>query len=262
MPRGSFLIQPARTTQELLAQFDKHPSVQKRYMAAFGRPKGETRYLLSKLQPKRLTESHRYPMAFFHGRRWGFKVSTLRKGTLVYVTPEGQPFLNENCGNPLIILPRFNRPPALTSTPVVRLPPSLVPPSLALEIPPALDAPPLSPPEFFELAKPSLPLGDFMPEGLTPELEITPEPSPGKLRVPPLPKGDDSLWLLGIPFLFLLDFGGGGGGPPGTQPPPGGGGTGVPPPAQAIPEPGAQVMLVAAGFVLIGWRLKRARSCT
>jgi hypothetical protein len=260
MPRGSFLIQPARTTQELLAQFDKHPSVQKRYMAAFGRPKGETRYLLSKLQPKRLSESHRYPMAFFHGSHWGFKVSTLPKGALVYVTPEGQPFLKENCGNPLIILPRFSRPAAVPSIPHIEIPPSMTPPSFALDVPPALDTPPLTPPGLSELATPSLPTAEFVPEGLTPDLKVIPEPSPGKLRMPGMRGSRRTPWWLGLPFLFLLDFGGRDSGPPGG-PPAGGGGTGTPPPTLAVPEPGSMVMLLTVGLVVAGWRLRWARSC-
>src|SRR5437870_3558738 len=78
MPRGSFLLSPARSTQALLNEFDTNAEVSRRYVGIFGRTKEETRVILSRLRPKELTDDHRVPVAFYSGAgQWLYRENTL-----------------------------------------------------------------------------------------------------------------------------------------------------------------------------------------
>src|SRR2546430_781499 len=119
-PRGAFLAEPARSVQALLRQFDTNAEVRRRYLSIFGRSREETREILSRLRPKELTETQDFPVAYFsEPGKWQYHEKSLPKGTMVFVTPEGKPFLKEQCGNPLVLsLPYPKGKPVVSRPPI------------------------------------------------------------------------------------------------------------------------------------------------
>src|SRR5437763_3525350 len=91
-PQGSFFQTRVRTTEALVRQYDRDPRAQQRFVKVFGKDKAETRKVLSSLKPKQLTEDHRYPVASYTKHDgWRYSVRTMKKGSLVFVKPDGQP---------------------------------------------------------------------------------------------------------------------------------------------------------------------------
>lgn len=239
MPRGSFLLMPARSTVALLREYDNYPEVRRRYMDIFGRSKEETREILARLRPKELTESHEFPVGYYsQSGKWMYRERTLPKGTMVFVTPEGKPFLKEECGNPLIVSVPYPTGKASVSRPPIKLPESLARPPIPVVVGPQPSpetlAPPGSLPAITTLPTPEL-AELYRPEGAT---EAVPELSPGVLEQPGPGHEANFSWLaLLLPFLFL--FGGHHNTPPECCAPP------------VVPE-SSSWMLMGAGALGLG----------
>ena len=268
MPRGSFLQAPAATTQALLAEFDSNGEVRRRYENLFGRSKEECREILSRLQPKSLTESHVLPVAYYSGAgRWQYHERALSKGTVVFVTPEGKPFLKEECGNPLVVTLPYPAEKAVASPLPVALPKSLEPPAVSAargpQASPAQLVPPMDSPAVATAPSPELTLP--IPSGG--ETSLGPADSPGIVLEPGVPANRDlPLWLLILlPILYLLggsptDYGFGGSPPDGPAPvgPPIGPGPGLPPAPPApccsgtpdVPEAPSWTLVLAGGLAI------------
>lgn len=246
MPRGSFLAAPALSTQALLKQFDNNPEVRRRYMAIFGRSEDETRQIISRLSPKELTETHDFPVAFYNeSGQWLYREKTLPKGTVVYVTPEGKPFLKEECGNPLVLSLPYPKGQPVTSKLPISVPMSLEQPRVAVVVPPQPSPEWLAPPPgelFPTITVPSPNLANlYAPEGA---YELTPMESPGQIAAPGV-KESPPFWLaLLLPFLFLIGGDHGAGGPPACCSPP------------VVPETSSYLLFAAGGLgiALVVWR--------
>lgn len=129
MPRGSFLVKPARSVTQLTIQIRKHPKVAQRYTNHFGVPASQfAQYAQAQLGLRRLPRSGRYRVYFvMPDGRIGSTVRRLRKGTLVFLHLRSrQPVLLGECGNPLTAqLPGYiparvtAAPPRVTQPPVV-----------------------------------------------------------------------------------------------------------------------------------------------
>jgi hypothetical protein len=251
VPRGSFLASPAHTTKALLKQFDSNAEVRRRYLKIFGRGREESRRILSRLTPKELSSTHTYPVAYYsESGEWTYRDKVLPKGTRVFVTPEGKPFLKEECGNPLVVSLPYPSGRGMATRPPVRLPRSLMPPDITVVVTPHTPPEgPLAPPEgeFWP------PIASVPPAGLghlvTPEGEslFFPEGSPELLAQPGVPHGADSPFWLGLllPLLLLLDDDDLGGGPP--------------PPGPLVPETSSWVMMAAGGVGILAMG-RRGRS--
>jgi hypothetical protein len=264
MPRGSFLQTPARTTAALLKEFDTNPEVSRRYMGIFDRSREETRLILSRLQPKALSDQHEFPVAFYsHAGQWLYRENPMSQGTVVFVTPEGKPFIKQECGNPLVArLPYPKEEGKLTSAPIP-LPRSVDPRVVVVAPSPFTSVERLLEPDpdlrpatetvpSFALAEPSV--TDIF-------TELTPESSPGLLEEPGFASSRDDLYW-GLALLPLLvgnvafDFGPHGGGNRDTLPI--GGPTSGP---NAIPEaPGWALMAVGALVPLAMLRRSKRRA--
>jgi hypothetical protein len=247
VPRGAFLARPAHTTRALLSQFDSNPEVRNRYIKIFGRSREESREILARLKPKQLTESHKFPVAYYgKSGKWLYQEKVLPKGTMVFVTPEGKPFLKEECGNPLVLSLPYPMGRGMVTKPPVRVPRSLEAPPISVVVTPA-PAPELLFPPMEEQFGPisSVQSPDLLPtEGPEQFAFASPEGSPGILTPPGIRAGSDfPFWLaLFLPFLFL---GGGHGAPPGV-----------------VPEASTWVMIAAAGLGVLAasWRGRSGRS--
>jgi hypothetical protein len=285
VPRNSFLSQPVTSTKDLLRQFDTNPNVQRRYMRAYGRSAPEVRSIIQDLRPKKLTSTATYPIGYYkQDGSWNYKQGVLRKGTVVFVGQDGRPVLKENCGNPLLIIPPPQRPPAVTSVPVPALP---APMETPMETPPAqltFTGRPMMPdvwsPPSGSLPVPDMPAIPETPDAdvpITPPILNVPETSLPKIRITSRPPS----WMLGLLPLLFLRFGGGGssdvgptgGGGGGFPPgggvlPPGGGGTPIPPAGgteppptpggQEVPEPGTWALLAGcASMGVLAYRRRR-----
>lgn len=250
VPRGSFISRPAHSTQELLQQFDTNPEVRNRYTKIFGRSTEETREILSRLQPKELLETHRLPIGYYNGSGvWTYHEDYMQKGSLVFVTPEGVPFLKAKCGNPIVAANPYPRVKAAVSRPPVVVPPSLeVPPVPLAELMPA-PAPEefgeALPPAFEYLTTPTTELAEIFP----PEMEfgLPPESSPELLAPPGLPGSSfNPFWLALLAPLGFLGHGHDHDHPP--PPPP-------PPPPGVVPEASTWAIFGAGAAAL--WLLSR-----
>jgi MYXO-CTERM domain-containing protein len=249
MPRGSFLQAPARSTPALLRQFDTNGEVRRRYMNIFNRNREESRTILSRMKPKELTETHKYPVAFHNETgKWLYRTTSLPRGTMVFVTPEGKPFMKEECGNPIVeALPYPKGEGRLTRAPI-DVPKSLDPrplvvqvsprPAMELSLEPSIEYNgPVATLPSFDLAERPRVEGGF---------SMIPEGSPGFLAPPGLPVSDDlPLWLaLLLPFLLL--FGETDGGPPPSVI--GGHHGNPPPPTPLVPETSSWILMAAGGL--------------
>jgi hypothetical protein len=224
----------------------------------FGRSKEEVREILSRLKPKTLLESHVYPVGYYSASgKWRYRDRMLVKGTKVFVTPEGKPFLKEDCGNPIIVTLPYPIARAKPSRPPIRLPESLEAPPVKIVVKPVPSPEQIFPPEGIFTTPPlqtTPPISSFPPVELlagdidTPLLEVGPEGSPETLLTPRFPAaGDNPYWLALLLPLFFLNGGGGGHGPG--------------PPGPVVPETSSWVLMLAAGLgvAAVTWRSRRSR---
>ena len=122
MPAGAFLRQPAPDVQSLNRQVQRDPLVCGRYARLFNMSPEMVRAAFAKMRLTRLSQDHVYAVHYVHtGETLGFKVRRVRKGTPVYVLPDGTPALVEVCGNPVrpmpTVRPHRRRPEAELAEP-------------------------------------------------------------------------------------------------------------------------------------------------
>ena len=102
MPQGAYLINPVTNVQSLTKQFDKNKMVRYRYARTFNMSIASVRAAFAQLKLHRLTEDHIYEVHFVRpGETVGYKLRRVRKGTWIYMMPDGTPALAQVCGNPL-----------------------------------------------------------------------------------------------------------------------------------------------------------------
>jgi hypothetical protein len=102
MPRGAFLRHPANSTSRLAAQVKADPVVCGRYARLFHLSPQMVQLAMGSMRLKRLAEDHVLAVHYVHpGEKIGYKLSRVKKGTLIYALPDGTPALVEVCGNPL-----------------------------------------------------------------------------------------------------------------------------------------------------------------
>lgn len=240
---GSFLDWPVASTGRLVRQFDRDHAVRDRYERHFGHSRQYLHHWFGSLRLKRLTQDGVWDIYNVHHdgmvRR---KNLHMRKGTLVFVDPNGTPILKQSCGNPMV--PGSDQPKLESLAPIISSPdvsadvkPSLAPdqPIIVAETPTIQPAPP----DVLTSAAPPT------PTPTTVEVPITTDVAPPAGSVP-VGFGGSSIGTGLIGFLPILIGGIHGGG--------GGGGTTHHPP---VPEPSGFYALALGGLVLAAKRRVR-----
>ncbi len=240
--RNAFLNRRADSIQDVIRQVQSDAAVRDRFVRHYAMSAPEVVAFLRTLRPARLQSGGLFEVYSVppDGRIKG-RLATLRKGTAVYVDPNGTPQLVAVCANPLSRGPRKAEalnPEAdgLWSAPKEEL--------VALES----DLP--EPVAEWTLADYTEPELQELEAGLTtgtPDTVILPEtplPGGGPTVVPLNPGGPGLGWLPGLGIPPLL---GGGGGK---------GGTSIPP--DAVPEP--TTLLLAGGAFAAALLRRRRRS--
>jgi hypothetical protein len=238
MPRGSFLIQPARSAAQLAKQVRTNPVVARRYARHFQVPAPEfAHYAQHQLGLRRLPRGGVFRVFFIRADgSIGSRVRYLPRGTLVFLhVRSGRPVLLGICGNPLTAaLPGYVPPRRVTIVPPVS--PSVTPPrepslpepavqTSLLELPDPPQPPPL---ESFDLSV-------WRAEPLAASGEPVLEPLVARRKTFPL-----------LPLLLVAGLGFSQGGEASVNPP------------APVPEP-ASVMTLLAGMALLAVVNRRHR---
>ncbi len=239
LPPGSYIRQPAATVEELVSQVQNDPVVAARYARLFHMSPEAVRLAFRNLRRSTLTHDEVMRVYYVHGDKLGYKLRRVRAGEPVFSLPNGAPVLVAVCGNPLRA--------------------TLLPPSLALQIPdfsPTEEVETVSPPfppviaERLEAPAP-FPIGPVVPPVLA---EVTPNFVEETGVIPPVVTAAPNLFpLLLLPFLAFIP-GGGGGTPSFPGPPP------PPTPVPAVPEPSAYALMACAGVGLVLFRARAYRA--
>lgn len=239
--RNAFLNRRADSIQDVVRQVQTDSSVRDRFVRHYAMSAPEVVAFLRTLRPARLQSDGLFEIYSVppDGRIKG-RLARLKKGTGVYVDPQGTPQLVALCANPLSRGPRkaeVLNPQAdgLWSAPKEDL--------LALQEDPAE---PVAEWTLADYTEPGLPEYSGELTTNTPDTVILPEvPAPGGgPTVVPLGTGGPGLgWLPGLGIPPLL---GGGGGKGGTSFPP-----------EAVPEPATLVLAFGAFAAAL---LRRRRS--
>lgn len=111
MPRGSYLVKPARLDNAAYTQAISRGMILKRYQYAWKTSPEETLRRLRGLRLTRLQEAGVYRVYYARANgAWGYKVRRVPVGTLVFTLPETtRPLMLQVCGNPVEeVLPARN----------------------------------------------------------------------------------------------------------------------------------------------------------
>jgi hypothetical protein len=102
MPLGSFLRKPAATPAELAEQTANDPIVLGRYVQAFHIAPQELIRAFANLRGGYMPDDKVYEVHYVHpGEEVGYRLRRVRRGTPIWVSPDGMPVLVRVCGNPL-----------------------------------------------------------------------------------------------------------------------------------------------------------------
>lgn len=250
MPRGSFLVQPARSAWQLKTQIESTPLVAARYEKHFGIPAAQfVRYIQSDLGLRRLKSTGDYKV--FHVKKdgtIGSQIRRLRKGTAVFLhLRTGKPVLLAECGNPMsTTLPGYTAPTAQDTLPSVGEPSASAAPVTPVEEPPlpppvsTLEPNGLEDPVLAQMQTAEIPLWEADQMLMLPDLPLSSAGSLAHLAVPSLP----SPFVAGVGGITIAPSGGWSNGRGGTNPPP------------AVPEP-ASLVCWAAGLPLVAFHQRR-----
>lgn len=225
MPIGAFLRRPAHGVPALTRQLADDRMVCIRYARLFHMSPPMVRRAFGTLRLTRLKQDRVLQVFYIHsGERIGYRLRRVRKGTLVYVLPDGTPLLLRLCGNPIH--------KTLPTQPQVHVPefaPYEPPPASTFSLE---ETPPL------RLAT----LPDFV------EVEVA---APNHLPTYPgvLPAAASAPlanWAWGVVPVIVGSLGGFSGGsspsPPPILPP-----ASPPPPGPPVPENSAAILIVTGG---------------
>lgn len=97
MPYGSYLVRPTNTRQGVVRQYRTEPKVR----SAYDQVLESASEVLRSLRQKRLTKSHVMLVFYNHNGELGYHVRKVRRGSKVWVSPDGTPILMVRCGNPI-----------------------------------------------------------------------------------------------------------------------------------------------------------------
>lgn len=102
MPRGSYLRKPAPTVAALCVQVKNDPLVMERYSRLFRMTPPLVRGAFAQLRLSRMKSDQISRVYYAHpNEKLGYRLRRVKKGTLVFVLPDGSPALVQICGNPL-----------------------------------------------------------------------------------------------------------------------------------------------------------------
>lgn len=102
MPRGSYLRKPVGSTTQLVQQFANDPTVVERYSRVFQMSPDSVRSALGTMRLTRLKKDMVMNVYYVRpGEHLGYRVRRVKKGTEVFILPDGTPALVKACGNPL-----------------------------------------------------------------------------------------------------------------------------------------------------------------
>lgn len=236
MPRGSFLVKPAHSATQLVAQIKSNPAVAGRFSRHFKVPAEQfAQYVQNHLGLRRLTRNGTYRVFFVRSDGGiGSQKRYLRRGTSVFVhLRSGKPILLGECGNPLTSML-----PGLVPSARAPIPPRVTLPPVAPPSPPATLPAPVAT-VALDAFEPPLPLAP-QPEAIVP-WQADPILSVSAPALPEMPSASRRspnlfpFWLAGI--LALIQHS--------AQP-------AVPPSPPVIPEPSSVGALITALALLAG----------
>ncbi|RYD31476.1 MAG: hypothetical protein EOP85_22720, partial [Verrucomicrobiaceae bacterium] len=103
MEHNAFLRKPVLSAEGLTEQVGSDPVVLKRYEKHFMMDKKGLKDYMAKLRLKPLGETKRF-YVYNVDKKFVIRkrLLTVRRGTMVFVDPNGKPVLKRSCGNPLI----------------------------------------------------------------------------------------------------------------------------------------------------------------
>ena len=102
MPRGAYLRKPASTAAALCLQVKSDPLVMERYSRLFRMTPPLVRGAFAQLRLSRMKTDQISRVYYVHpNEKLGYRLRRVKKGTLVFVLPDGSPALVQICGNPM-----------------------------------------------------------------------------------------------------------------------------------------------------------------
>ena len=102
MPRGAYLRKSAPTAAALCLQVKNDPLVMERYSRLFHMAPPLVRGGFAQLRLSRMKKDQISRVYYVHpNEKLGYRLRRVKKGTLVFVLPDGSPALIQVCGNPM-----------------------------------------------------------------------------------------------------------------------------------------------------------------
>ncbi len=102
MPRGSYLRSPVGSVASLVQQTKSDPLVMERYSRLFHMAPPLVRGAFTQMRLTRMKKDQISRVYYVHpDEKLGYRIRRVKKGTLVFVLPDGSPALVQVCGNPM-----------------------------------------------------------------------------------------------------------------------------------------------------------------
>lgn len=101
MPRGSFLLRPAKSIDGVIAQMDRQPGVARRYATHYGMSQSQVKRYFRSLRPTTIRQTGRYVVYGYHRDGITNDPQTIKRGEVVYKDSMGRFALRAVCGNPM-----------------------------------------------------------------------------------------------------------------------------------------------------------------
>jgi hypothetical protein len=221
--RNAFLLFTPSSKQELISQFDTHPTVRDKYLRHFAMTAPELRAYFQTLKLKPLTYTGTYTVySVPNTGEVAMHLETLNAGERVFVDPAGTPILRARCGNPLARGPVNPTSPNSLQASVMGTP---------VDIQSPMDVPTVAQNEV-ALSQPGIPT---LPE-LPPAVTTPPTTTPTVTTPPPTTGHSNEFFALPVLMGGGALFGGHGSGSGGRAP---------------VPEPATMLALTigAAGIL-------------
>ena len=110
MPRGAYLRHPAPTAAALCLQVKSDPLVMERYSRLFRMTPPLVRGAFAQLRLSHMKSDQISRVYYVHpDEKLGYRLRRVKKGTLVFVLPDGSPALVQICGNPMRLDLKYKR---------------------------------------------------------------------------------------------------------------------------------------------------------
>ena len=102
MPRGSYLQKLVKNASEIVTQLNARREVRERFQRVFHMPPQQINAAMGELRLTKLPADKVFKIYYVRpGEVLGYRLRTVKSGTLVFVMPDGTPALVKACGNPM-----------------------------------------------------------------------------------------------------------------------------------------------------------------